>query len=355
LQEFLARHQIKEKVLAVAVSGGADSLALVLMANEQLKVYGYKIVALTVNHQLRPTAGKEADYVAQVMQKHHIEHHILLWQGTKPSNGIEEAARLARYELMRAWCEQNGVKNLLVAHHLRDQAETFLMRLQRGSGLEGLSCMREVSEWHGLRILRPLLHCEPQTLRDYLQQKNIAWQEDESNHDKRYLRNRIRQFLPLLQQETGISLQKIATAVQNLQSAESYIEEQVELAHQQFIKQYTNEVFSIKYTDFLALHAEIKFRILARMCKKTYIPRAERILHVIQNLNKLPFGGATLGGKEIFIAYEQIWCVPELKAKHKATRKEWKDFADRHTYYKNAKIPHKARLAILQTEKNDDL
>ena len=215
--------------------------------------------------------------------------------------------------------------------------------------------MREVSEWHGLRILRPLLHCEPQTLRDYLQQKNIAWQEDESNHDKRYLRNRIRQFLPLLQQETGISLQKIATAVQNLQSAESYIEEQVELAHQQFIKQYTNEVFSIKYTDFLALHAEIKFRILARMCKKTYIPRAERILHVIQNLNKLPFGGATLGGKEIFIAYEQIWCVPELKAKHKATRKEWKDFADRHTYYKNAKIPHKARLAILQTEKNDDL
>ncbi len=351
MQEFLAKHHIKDKVLAVGVSGGADSLALAIMANEELKVYGYKIVALTVNHKLRSVADKEAEYVAEIMQKYNIEHHILVWNGKKPQNGIEESARAARYELMRNWCVQNGIKNLLVAHHLRDQAETFLIRLQRGSGLDGLSSMREVSSWCGLNILRPLLYCEPQALRNYLNKKNIAWQEDESNNDTHFLRNRIRQFLPELQQKTGISLQKIATAVQNLQSAEDYIEQQVDQIWQKYITTYATNVFCLNYTDYLSLHKEIKFRLICRMCKKDYIPRAESVLHIITCLNKLPFGGATLGGKEIFIADKQIWCIPEICAKHKSSREEWKKFIEHNPHYKNIRIPHKVRLALLQGEK----
>ncbi|MBP1531961.1 MAG: tRNA lysidine(34) synthetase TilS, partial [Alphaproteobacteria bacterium] len=214
--------------MAVGVSGGADSLALALKAKQELAVFGYKIIALTVNHNLRPSAAEEADYVAHIMARYKIEHHILEWKNNKPESGLEEAARLARYTLMKEWCESHKVQNLMVAHHLLDQAETFLMRLQRGSGLDGLCSIREVSNWNGLNILRPLLHTHPQELKNYLRQQNIQWVEDESNQDTKYLRNKVRKFLPLLEQNIDISAAKIDEAVQNLQSADEYIEEQVE-------------------------------------------------------------------------------------------------------------------------------
>ena len=138
MEDFLLTHNIKNTTVAVAVSGGADSLALVLMAAEMYAVDSIKIVALTVDHGLRSTSAQEAEYVANLMKAHGIEHHILVWEGIKPQTGIEEAARAARYELMREWCLRNDVHYLMVAHHLFDQAETFLMRLQRGSGLKGL-------------------------------------------------------------------------------------------------------------------------------------------------------------------------------------------------------------------------
>ena len=95
MQDFFTKYGIENQAIAVGVSGGADSLALALRLNEQ----GYKIVALTVDHGLRPEARIEAEYVASVMQKYNIEHHILTWVGTKPQTSIEEAAREARYNL----------------------------------------------------------------------------------------------------------------------------------------------------------------------------------------------------------------------------------------------------------------
>ena len=106
LKNFLEQHKIKDKKLCIGVSGGSDSLALVLMADEELTPLGYKIIALTVNHGLRPSAQQEADYVASVMAQHNIEHHILYWNGEKPLTGIEEAARIARYELIGNWCKK---------------------------------------------------------------------------------------------------------------------------------------------------------------------------------------------------------------------------------------------------------
>ena len=187
MEELFAKYQIKDKVIAVGVSGGADSLALVLQAAEELAVFGRKVVALTVDHGLRPTSRMEAEYVAGLMQKHGIEHHILTWTGEKPATGIEEAARQARYALIAEWCNQNEVNVLLTAHHAKDQAETFLMRLQRGSGLEGLCGIREYSVRDGLVILRPLLGVNPESLRNYLRQRNVVWVEDESNNDTAFL------------------------------------------------------------------------------------------------------------------------------------------------------------------------
>ena len=152
--------------VAIGVSGGADSLALVLVLAELLGKE--RIVALTVDHKLRSESTEEANYVTDLMQNLGIEHHILTWEGEKPTQGIEEAARIARYNLIYDWCRQNEVNTLCVAHHLLDQVETFFIRLHRGSGLTGLCGMSAVGVWKDLRIVRPLLDVHPQELREYL-------------------------------------------------------------------------------------------------------------------------------------------------------------------------------------------
>lgn len=354
MQAFFAKHGIKAQKIAVGVSGGADSLALVLQLKEQLSVFGYEIVALTVNHNLRPNSAQEAEYVAQLMQKYGIEHHILPWTAADKDCGcLEEKARKARYELMRQWCTANAVKVLAVAHHLRDQAETFLLRLERGSGLTGLCAMREVTRLDNIMLVRPFLHTAPEELRQYLLKRKIAWVEDESNADLHYLRNRIRHFLPQLTAQTDISLERIVSAADNLQSAEDYIEKQLEELLQNQITHDFAQVYSFAYADFVRWHPEMQFRVLARLCRRQYIPRAERVKHLCKSLLCLPFKGATLGEKKIILAYRRVWIVPEIKTKHEESREAWKKFIIRNPQYENYKIPHAVRVVILSEAKND--
>ena len=180
LKRIIDKYQIQPKVWAVGVSGGADSLALVYLLKSWSDEHCVRVVALTVNHQLRPEADAEAEYTAQLMKKIGVEHHILQWVGVKPESGIEEAAREARYGLLQKWCAENGVPLLLIAHNQRDQAETFLMRLQRGSGVDGLAAMQERTMRNGIEILRPLLDIAPEALRAYLREQGVQWVEDPS-------------------------------------------------------------------------------------------------------------------------------------------------------------------------------
>ena len=198
MQNLLEKYKLEDKIIAVGVSGGADSLALVLAAKEQLEPLGKKIVALTVDHGLRSHSAQEAQYVAQVMTRFGIEHHILKWNGTKPTTAIEETARKMRYKLISDWCLAHNISCVMMAHHLQDQAETFLMRLQRGSGLSGLCAIREFEILDNLIILRPFLSQKPEELKKMLRAKNLRWVEDESNADEQFLRNKIRKFLPIL-------------------------------------------------------------------------------------------------------------------------------------------------------------
>lgn len=348
LQEFLVRHRIKDKNLAIAVSGGADSLALALLAKEELSVYGYKITALTVDHGLRPSSSAEAEYVSKVMKEHGIEHHILCWQGEKPSVGVEEAARAARYALLKEKCVALGICVLLTAHHLYDQAETFFMRLQRGSGLQGLCAIRPVTNYEGLKIVRPLLDTPPSVMKVYLKKRGIKWVEDESNSDTRYLRNKIRAFMPQLFAGTGITPQRTGEAVRNLQSADDFIESCVSKLFAAEITRYGAEVYCFAYKNYLKWHGELKFRVISKLCGKGYVPRADSVTAVIKALDMNPLCGMTLGGREIFTAYGKVWVVPEMLAKHRSSRKEWKEFSEVNPQYNNLKIPHKARLAILK-------
>ena len=184
--------------VAVAVSGGADSMALCLLADGWARRRGGRAVGLTVDHGLRADSAVEARTVDAWLAGRDIEHHILPWRGEKPATGIQQAAREARYSLLSAWCRKNGIDDLLVAHHRRDQAETFLLRLMRASGPDGLAGMSARTEWGGVRILRPLLDIDPNALRAFLEAAGQPWIDDPSNADPRYARVRVRGLLPAL-------------------------------------------------------------------------------------------------------------------------------------------------------------
>ena len=180
--------------LAVAVSGGVDSLALAWLANAWRRESRFNLSVLTVDHGLRPGSDQEARQVAAWMADWGLPHHILRWDGEKPSTGIQDAARQARYKLLTDWCRLNGAGALLVAHTLEDQAETFLMRLLRGSGGDGLAGMRSVSRFNGLPLIRPLLGVAKRELTDVLRDAGQDWIEDPSNQDERFTRVRVRHW-----------------------------------------------------------------------------------------------------------------------------------------------------------------
>lgn len=181
--------------LAVAVSGGADSMALALLAHAWAGQRRGAVTALTVDHGLRPRAAAEARQVRQWLNGHGISHRTLRWRGAKPDSGIQAAARQARYDLLGQWCRRHGVLHLLSAHHGDDQAETILLRLQRGSGIEGLAGMPAVRALPGVRLLRPLLKVRRADLVATLEAQGQTWLEDPSNQEDRFARVRARRYL----------------------------------------------------------------------------------------------------------------------------------------------------------------
>ena len=196
--------------VAVAVSGGADSMALALLADRWARDHGGRATALTVDHGLRPGSAPEAEQVARWLSALGIEHHILTWPGDKPGAGIQAAARAARYRLMTKACRDAGILHLLTAHHQEDQAETFLLRLSRSSGIDGLAAMPTVLETGGIRLLRPLLDMPKERLRATLKAAGQDWVEDPSNDNRAFARIRIRQSLPGLA-AAGISTAALTT------------------------------------------------------------------------------------------------------------------------------------------------
>jgi tRNA(Ile)-lysidine synthase len=142
-------------VLAAAVSGGRDSLALALLAHDWAKARGGRVLGLIVDQGLRAEAAREAEATRSLLAGRGIEAEVLRWSGTKPSQGLQEAARAARYGLLFEACRQRGILHLLVAHHGDDQAETVAMRAARGSGADGLAGMSALVEQRHARLLRP--------------------------------------------------------------------------------------------------------------------------------------------------------------------------------------------------------
>jgi tRNA(Ile)-lysidine synthase len=180
-------------LLAVAVSGGRDSLALALLAEEWASVRQGRVQALIVDHGLRPASAKETVVTRQRLASLGIAAEILVWSGAKPTSGVQEAARQARYRLLFDACRRHGILHLLMAHHADDQAETVAMRAARNSGPDGLAGMAALVEHRDVRLLRPLLSTSRAQLTATLEARGVGWIDDPSNADRRFERVRVRQ------------------------------------------------------------------------------------------------------------------------------------------------------------------
>ena len=180
--------------VALAVSGGSDSTALMALAQQWAKQLSQppRLSVLTVDHGLREGSFAEAESVAQWAKALGVEHTILRWIGDKPTSRIQETARQARYDLMTEWCRSHGAAALLIAHNIEDQAETIIMRLARGTGIEGLAGMHRVRLIDGTALYRPLLHLSRERLRSFLRARGQRWIDDPSNENTQFERVRIR-------------------------------------------------------------------------------------------------------------------------------------------------------------------
>ncbi len=215
--------------VAVAVSGGGDSIALMRLLADHAKARKLPAPAvLTVDHGLRKDSARDARQVAAWAKQVGLKAHILRWRGAKVKSGIEAAAREARYRLMGAWLVKHKIATLFVGHTQDDQAETFLLRLARGSGLDGLAAMRAVAPWpiggfESLRVHRPLLSLRRDDLRAWLTSLGQDWLDDPMNDDAAFDRVKIRKAQAALA-EAGLTPARIAAAAAHLARARAALE-----------------------------------------------------------------------------------------------------------------------------------
>lgn len=196
-------------LLVLAVSGGADSMALALLAASWANAVGGEAVALTVDHRLRPESGAEAAAVADALNARGVRHEILTLGAGLPASGVESAARAARYHALVERCRSLGALRLLTAHHAGDQAETVLLRLSRGSGPDGLAGMAPARNLGDVMLLRPLLGVAPARLRATCEAAGLAWFEDPTNVGDGNARGRLRRVGGLLAAE-GLTAETLA-------------------------------------------------------------------------------------------------------------------------------------------------
>jgi tRNA(Ile)-lysidine synthase len=223
---------VRAKTLLIAVSGGPDSTALLVMAAEWANRRGKtRIEAATVDHGLRPESADEAKAVASLCARLKVGHRVLQWKGAKPTTRLQERAREARYRLLVDHAKAIGADALLTAHHADDQAETVLFRLLRGSGVAGLRGMDFMTARDGVTIVRPLIGLKKRDLIAFANARGAPFIDDPSNADPRFARARLRALLARLGEEglDAQALDRLARRARETEEALAHLTAEVEL------------------------------------------------------------------------------------------------------------------------------
>jgi len=262
--------------LVLAVSGGSDSTALLVIAArwaEKLKKRrkrAPKLLAVTIDHGLRPESKREAAQVRRLAQRLGVPHRTLQWNGRKPETGLQEAARFARYRLLTEAAMRAGFEHILTAHTLDDQAETVLFRLARGSGLTGLAGMAHAVPLPAggdaaIFLIRPLLSVSKARLVATLKEAGIEHSEDPTNRDPRFTRTRLRALMPHLANE-GLDARGLARLAARMRRAEATVEFAVAAAREALAPGSWSErgPVVLETVRFKNLPAEVALRLLGR-------------------------------------------------------------------------------------------
>jgi tRNA(Ile)-lysidine synthase len=204
--------------IGVAVSGGGDSVAVLLAAVDWARRRKAAVFVVTVNHGLRPAAADEAAFVADLCSELGVAHQILDWTERPASGNLQMAARDARIRLIGAWARELELRHVVLGHTLDDQAETVLMRLARGSGVDGLAAMSARRVHNDIVWLRPFLDVRRADLRHFLDARGQGWIDDPSNDDTRFDRVKMRQALELLA-PMGVDADQLARTAEHMADA----------------------------------------------------------------------------------------------------------------------------------------
>ena len=298
-KQFERSLNIRDK-FAVAVSGGPDSLSLAFLT----KCYSLKnkldVKYYLVDHKLRKESSSEAKKVIDILKKISINCKILTWNGKKPIANIQAMARNKRYSLLIQECKKNKIKYLLLGHHLDDLFENFLIRILRGSGLNGLISLNKNSKHkdNNTEILRPLLDFEKKDL-TYLSKKIFNFFiQDPSNKNENFKRIRVRNLLNSLEKE-GLDKKKFLLTINNLKDSDKSIKFYVEkniLKNSKFVKEKKNLILN---KNFFNQSHEVIFRSLTQVIQiigQTYYPvRGKSISRLIKKIASNSPTKVTLG------------------------------------------------------------
>ena len=282
----------------VAVSGGSDSLALVSIIKNLMQENKYKFFFAIVDHNLRKNSAAEALGVKRLLSKYDINLTILK-NKKKIDKNIQKNAREIRYNLLEKFCKKKKAKSLIVAHHQDDQVETFLMRLSRGSGVEGLSSMNEIATLkQGTSLIRPLLDFKKNELISITKHTFNKFFKDPSNKNRKFLRTNIRELKKNLEKK-GIGFEKIVRSIKNIASTKEAINFYVERSIKKYIT-FKGKLTILNLEKFRQEPKEIKFKIVNKIIKKTtnsyYPPRSKKVLNLIDGFQRNRIKKLTLGG-----------------------------------------------------------
>lgn len=312
---FRPRPEVRgPEVVGLAVSGGSDSMAMLHLMARAAPHAGWRIRAVTVDHRLRSEAAEEAAFVARVCGGLGVPHDTLVWQDHPGTGNLMQIAARARYALMADWARGHGIGHIAVAHTADDQAETFLMGLSRGSGLEGLAGMRREWDEGGIRFHRPLLAASRDELRACLARNGQDWRDDPSNDNDRYTRVKARRVLKALA-PLGITADRLNATIHNLHMALGVVQGATAEAFRR-IGQEGAGAIALDRAEFGRLGPELARRLLVAAIRwlsgADHPPRAEAVFRV--GLAIRAGRDTTLGGCRIRVTDDWVRLMREPKA-----------------------------------------
>ena len=291
-----------QKNLAIGVSGGPDSMALCWLLSQWLQKYQpkTKLHALIVDHGLRPESAAESSQVCKTIKAWPcVQAHILSLAGQKPKTRVMEAARHARYALMNKFAAKYVVMSIFLAHHQDDQAETFLFRLAKGSGVDGLAGMRHAQIYDTVRFLRPLLDIPKSRLLALCENEDLFYVQDPSNSMEKYARPRLRQARVVLERE-GLTSKRIAMTARRMARAAEALDSTAKKTMPLLVLQRDTIQIVLKLLDLKAQPFDLVYRMLVLALtdlKPSVIIRMENLEALIEDLLlDSPFRKRTLGG-----------------------------------------------------------